>query len=525
MTFKSSLANSMWYLGVLFAFSTLAASTDEISSINKTEVSFSASQNAIKHGSSVDSELAKAHEPSRDESNQQIRQQIRSTQHIIEHANPVDKEQNENPKAPPGDLDNFPFKQMADTFGQQMDDGQENFDEDGSALSSLMEGLFSSAFSPIRLTAGMLSSFSRPKVEFGESDDGKFLVVRLHMSSSNDDSLKKGAQRKVSAAVISSDLLQVHIETINDNMRQRMSNQFSLPKPVARDGMTVSPAEDSTIHIRLRLLKDGERDNTTNDNDDVSNLEPDINELMNTLFGESIHRRLIPLTIGFAPSGTDANDEARGIVEELPSAAHFDRCRHTYADDKLQLRKCLCDVTPMTSRAVCYSKMIAKSMRLAQKMELNGFATTVKNSAHDCVNGTEDKTQCLERVASHVVKYLSHESGSDPSSQKEQIRAALEADDVNVTNFYSTTGFMMLQIIFAAILLSVCFWGGMVYAMRRGWFGNRSGGLLSQLSSALAQRSVCENGNALPTNLDRPGPQKGNSMNVLFRSRSAQKES
>lgn len=391
-----------------------------------------------------------------------------------------------------------------------------------SPFSSLIQDFLASPISPMSSRLGMFSSLLlTPSVDFGQSSDGKFLVVRLQMPKSKEENVQNGAQRKVSAALVASSTLQVHIETTSEE-RSHVSSSYtlSLPAAVSSEGMTITPAEDGTIQIKLRILNtDSNELDDEGRNEDANNDTPfrieSINDILSALLGGSLPP-LAPLTFHVISDAEDG-EESKGVVEELPSPAHFERCRHTFASDKLQLRKCLCDVTPSSGRVVCYSRIIATSVSTARRLNHNDFAISTKKSAYECVNGTEDKTQCLERVASQVLKALSHDSSdSETNSLKEQIKSALETDNVTAMNFYPSAGFVAFQIICAAILLSLCFWGGMVYAMRRGWFGNRSGGLLSHLSSTLVQHAVRPhtNNSNLPTKTEASVSKTGNRMTL-----------
>lgn len=396
-------------------------------------------------------------------------------------------------------------------------------------------------------------AFARPHVEYGKTDDGKYLIAKLSLPKSDDES-SRGAKRNIAYALTSMQSLQVRVETDTGGTRMTSSEEFQLPNPVAKEDMSVITAADGSIHVKMRILSDAEAEkiehaehaaeiNSASQRQAQGDIEgddtnpfggsmrmPDMDEILDSLLGgdnsrsgSGINMRAVaPLIIRFPSFGGNAfssggrqdedgiDDQARqhhqsplnALFEELPSAAHSARCHREHTDDGVQLRKCLCDVTPVKTRAVCYSKMVARSINTARQMDgLSNFASKTRTAAYDCVNGTEDQTQCMERVASSVVKFLSPSrlgggtGGEDvdkvDNRLREQMRQALETDDATASHFITASrGFMALEIVVCAVVLSIAFWVGMVYAMRRGYFGNRSGGLLSHLSSVMTQRSV-----------------------------------
>lgn len=431
-------------------------------------------------------------------------------------------------------------RHQLDSFQQQV------FEHSLSPFSSLMQNLFSGFPS---------GAFARPRVEYGKTDDGKYLIAKLSLPKSDDES-SRGAKRNIAYALTSMQSLQVRVETDTGGTRMTSSEEFQLPNPVAKEDMSVITAADGSIHVKMRILSDTEAEKIERteqaaeingasqrqaqgdiDGDDINPFGgsvrmPDMDEILDSLLGgdnsrsgSGIKMRAVaPLIIRFPSFGGNAlssgssrrqdddsnDDQARqyhqspmnALFEELPSAAHSARCHREHADDRVQLRKCLCDVTPVKTRAVCYSKMVARSINTARQMDgLSDFASKTRAAAYDCVNGTEDQTQCMERVASSVVKFLSpsgHSGGTGgedvdkvDNRLREQMRQALETDDATASHFITASrGLMVLEIVVCAVVLSIAFWVGMVYAMRRGYFGNRSGGLLSHLSSVMTQRSV-----------------------------------
>lgn len=429
-------------------------------------------------------------------------------------------------------------RHQLDSFQQQV------FEHSLSPFSSLMQNLFSGFPS---------GAFARPHVEYGKTDDGKYLIAKLSLPKSDDES-SRGAKRNIAYALTSMQSLQVRVETDTGGTRMTSSEEFQLPNPVAKEDMSVITAADGSIHVKMRILSDTEAEkveraeqaaefNGASQRQAQGDIEgdnanpfggsmrmPDIDEILDSLLGSDNSRSgngiktraVAPLIIRFPSFGGNGlssgvrqdddgiNGQARqrhqsplsALFEELPSAAHSERCHREHADDRVQLRKCLCDVTPVKTRAVCYSKMVARSINTARQMnELSDFASKTRAAAYDCVNGTEDQTQCMERVASSVVNFLSpsgHGGGTGGEDAdkvddrlREQMREALETDDATASHFITASrGFMVLEIVVCAVILSIAFWVGMVYAMRRGYFGNRSGGLLSHLSSVMTQRSV-----------------------------------
>lgn len=403
------------------------------------------------------------------------------------------------------------------------DDSDQPFDGVPGAISpvtSIMQQLFSSMG---RVTDNMLSSFSRPDVDFAPSADGKSLVARLHMAHAASDNEQMGATRRIFVAIIGNDEMRVKMEMHNEGFDTSSIQTYSLPYPVSADGFGITSAEDGTVHVKFRILTEAEREGSEQQAHDARQKDPlsDIEDLARPLL-EKVMQPLVPwpVEIGTHDNMPDKDDpQLAGVGEELPSAAHVGRCKQISSTDKLIFRKCLCDIMPSPSRrAICYADLISTAISTARKMKIDGFATTTKKSAMECVDGEEEKSQCLERVASKVIQVVSDDSSEGGANYlKDKIRYALEKEEALQSDFRPASGMAVVRTLFCALLLSVCFWMGLVVAMRRGWFGNRQGGLLSQLSSVLTQRTTGSKEQGMRIGLDSVGTNPDKSRNHVMK--------
>lgn len=401
-------------------------------------------------------------------------------------------------------------------------------DPDPVALPNLMNDLLSSTLSSFgRFAAGGLLSSQQLKVEFATTDNDTTLVAKIHTPQSSASDVELGAERKISVALDGDSQLNIRVEMQNGPFQTTLTQSETLPRRVSPESIKISPADKGNILIKMKIVN-GTDHPAVSRHSGMSDMDDILNSIMQDLFNPGA----LPgsrLSIGSHGHEFDDNDDdtdsAAGddsklqfernsdgdfntVREHLPSAAHVDRCQKSTSGDKLKYRKCLCDViSSVSDRLVCYTKFVSNVLNEARRLGKNDFATEAKQMAISCTNKNESSTQCMERVASHILKTIG-EDANDMSMQqlRQQMRNVLDNEDAVQGDFYrpSNTMVVMFGIILGAILLSLSFWASMIYAMRRGWFGNRTGGFLSQLSSVLTQTgSLGRNGSSsngdLPT--------------------------
>lgn len=399
------------------------------------------------------------------------------------------------------------------------------------ALPNLMNDFLSSTLSSFgRFAANGLLSPQQLKVEFATSDNDTTLVAKIHAPRSAASDVEQGAERKISVALDGDSQLRITVEMQNGPFQTTLTQIESLPRRVSPDSIKISPANKGDILIRMKIANGTDHSVThrvqNSDADDI------LDSILRDLFNPSAFsgsRLSIPNRD--QEIGADDNDNADSVDddyskpqsdknsrdtntvrEHLPSAAHVDRCQKTTLGDKLKYRKCLCDViSSIQDRLVCYTKFVTSVLSEARRMGKNEFANETKQMAMSCTNDDESNTQCMERVAGHILKVIGDDINDTSMQQlRQQMRNVLENEDAVQGHFSSSSNtiVVMFGVLFGAILLSLAFWASMIFAMRRGWFGNRTGGLLSQLSSVLAQggslgRSGASSHGDLPTSRSR----------------------
>lgn len=368
------------------------------------------------------------------------------------------------------------------------------------------------------------------KVEFAVLDNDTTLVAKVHAPHSAASDVQQGAERKISVALEGDSRLNIRVELQNGPFQTTMTQTEILPRRVSPDSIKISPADKGDILIRMKITHDTHhvvsRHIENSDMDDI------FKSMLQDLFDPSVFvgsRLKNPIhDHDLDDDEDDPRDEAHAerkshseklsardssfVREHLPSAAHVDRCQKSTSGDKLKYRKCLCDVVSSVSqRLICYTKFVSSVLSEARRLGKTDFATKTKEMAVACTNNNESNAQCMERVAAHVLETVDDDTTDVSMHQlRQQMRNALENEDSIQAVFFtpSNTVGVILGVLVGAIFLSLAFWAGMILAMRRGWFGNRTGGFLSQLSSVLAQSgTLARNGSStsgdLPTSRSR----------------------
>lgn len=406
-------------------------------------------------------------------------------------------------------------------------------DPDPVALPNVMNDLLSSTLSSFgRFAAGGLLSSQQLKVEFAMTDNDTTLVAKIHTPQSSASDVELGAERKISVALDGDSQLNIRVEMQNGPFQTTLTQSEVLPRRVSPESIKISPADKGNILIKMKIVNGTDHHRVASRHSEMSDMDDILSSIMQDLFnpGALPRSRLSIVSHGHEFDDNDDTDSAAGddskpqfegnndnnfntVREHLPSAAHVDRCQKSTSGDKLKYRKCLCDViSSVPDRLVCYTKFVSNVLNEARRLKKTDFATETKQMAISCTNNNESSTQCMERVASHILKTIGEDANDTGMQQlRQQMRNVLDNEDAVQGDFFrpSNTVVVMFGIISGAILLSLAFWASMVYAMRRGWFGNRTGGFLSQLSSVLAQGgSLRRNGSSsngdLPTSRSWP---------------------
>lgn len=374
--------------------------------------------------------------------------------------------------------------------------------------------MLSSALSSFgQISSGGLFSSGRPRVQFAKSEDGSILLAKVVMPQSSSSNVQKGAERNVFVSVNEHSQLELRVEMQNGPFQSTFNQVVSLPHRVSKDSVKISPAENGDILIRMNII--GSDTGISNlsrhsGNSDLQDQNP-LNALNAAQFlqlfdsmqnsAQTDHDQSDYPGSAKGQAETDPDlskpflgEKDHAVQQQLPSAAHVERCHAINGKDELKYQKCLCDVLSSSSQQlVCYTKFASNAINEARRVHKDDFAIKLKEMAIKCTNTSESSTQCMERLASHIItSVLENINDTEMVQLREKLRRALENDDmIGRDAFQSSNTFgIILGAVLGAILLSACFWGGMVYAMRRGWFGHRVGGLLSHLSSALTQTNL-----------------------------------
>eukprot|EP00177_Eucheuma_denticulatum_P008793 GFKZ01015973.1.p1 GENE.GFKZ01015973.1~~GFKZ01015973.1.p1 ORF type:complete len:415 (-),score=59.18 GFKZ01015973.1:911-2155(-) len=348
-------------------------------------------------------------------------------------------------------------------------------------LPRVMDGMIESALSSFdRAAGGLLAGLSDTKIEFGNSDDGSHLVVRLHMPDpEKTQSDSPSVKRRVHAAVLGLSHLRIKIEAHADGFTSSSTQTIALPAKVSADDIDISSKADGTVHISLRILTKEEADKETFDQQQVQDDSPSL--------------ITFPIAGRFFPALFARDDDAgppADLVQEIPSSDGIENCKGQHHNERLLISKCLCDALEGTdSRAVCYGNLISKSVSMARRLGRDDFATSVKHHAIECANGVENKVECLNGVAKHITEYLYTQRGSKDREDDltDRIRQAIESEDDGPSNFQSSTGTLIGKLVFLSLILFVLFWMIVLLTSRRQLFGSGGVSPFSRLSSVLTQ--------------------------------------
>lgn len=369
-------------------------------------------------------------------------------------------------------------------------------DETALHLPPLMKHMLASALSGMdRASGGLLSELKSNSVEFAYSKDGRTLIARLHIPSSHSGGEAKEANRKLYVAILGQSHMRVRTEMMNGPFRTSSVHTIRLPVRVSSDGVTISPAPDGSVHVRMSVLQDGQTRRDGEEGESESDGTDDPSEAIRSFFQRQLGMPMLPVLISRRIPEI-SKESGKEAIEEIPSSMNILRCRQEYGDDALRRRNCLCGVTPSLERkAVCYAELISKCVRIARRLKMDDFATSTKHIALDCAEKQEEKTKCLGEVAGQVIERLGSEGGGGENENekvdtlKDQIRTAIEREDNGPSNFQPSVLGILLRLLLIGMLLVLFFGCGLIYILRNRVIGNRAQGMVNQLTSVLAQSS------------------------------------
>lgn len=322
-------------------------------------------------------------------------------------------------------MDNLAAGALSSLFGE--------LEGPGLHLPSVMDGMFGSALSSLdRAAGGLLSSLAEMKIDFGQSEDKKQLIARLHLPDSGNTDSNTAAPKKIHAAVLGQSHLRIKVETTTPEGFTTITTQtIALPSKVDREGMDITSKADGTVHITMRILTP----------DEAKKAEEHVSQGM-----ESDRMPMMPFP-RFFPALFDRSimdSKPIDFSREIPSPMGTQACRERHGHEKLLVSKCLCDATEdPESRAVCYGNLISKSVSMARRLGKDDFATNAKHDAMECANNVSDKVACLNAVAEKIVSYLYNRNGGAKGEEKvfaERIRQAIESEDEGPSDFHTSAG-------------------------------------------------------------------------------------
>lgn len=360
-------------------------------------------------------------------------------------------------------------------------------EESAFQLPQIMDKFLSSAVSSMdRVSHGMLSEFTGPNVQFAKSEDGANLIAKLQIPTPGHEDDQQTGPRRLSVGIVARRHLRIRLETTFQGFQKTSIHTIGLPVHVSKDGVGIKSQEDGSVHIIMRILQEPVNDDADEGSDESGNG-----------FGSFFERRVKqPLFVNMFGRGTN-NESEDGLeaTEELPSEEDVLRCRIKHREDRLRVKKCMCDATPSkSSKAVCYGSLISKAVSLSRRLGMDDFATSAKHSAIECADGHEIALECLEKIAGHVVDTLYTRKGSgNADDMKQRIRTAIESEDDGPSEFQSSLGMRVAK---ASILLTFMLLFGTFafYAFRKVVFGRQRASWPMRLSSVLSQTGPSNEG-------------------------------
>lgn len=341
-----------------------------------------------------------------------------------------------------------------------------------------------------RFSGGLLSSLTGPEIDFAKTDNGTHLIARIHLPDHSIQSDHNDAKRYLSIAILGNQHMRMKLETRSGNFFHSSTHTIPLPEPVKRTDVTMQTMPDGTIHAFLEILNENE-----NQLSDSSTAHTSIKE--NTISQPDSHQgRWLPSFL--QPPQLDP--EVKDSVEELPPASDVVNCLTKFADSKLLVKKCNCDVIPsLNSRSVCYGKLISRSINMARKLGWDDFATSAKHMAIECTNNS-DQTNCLERVLKGITDALIQQK--DPHAVNDPVagivREAIESQDDGPSDFQPSPIIFIIRLFFAISFVILCLvFVGICLLRKR--TTQRS---IAQLSSVLTQSIETKKSGRNPCGVD-----------------------
>lgn len=313
----------------------------------------------------------------------------------------------------------------------------------------------SKAFSSVdRMSSGLLSGLAGPNIDFAKTEDGKRLIARLRLPPTPNKEGEDAIPPKLSVAVLGRSHLRVKLNIKRDGFQSISEHTYGLPAYVSSEGVAVTPQDDGTVHVSLRILKEANAITNSGDGENES-----LEQKMGSFMDQRIRNPLFPILIHRDSREIDSDDE---VVEELPRPEEVDRCRAQHANDKMLRKECICDITRSSSaRAVCYGSLISKAVSVARRLGMHDFATNAKHHAIECADGHTDAVECLQRVASELLASLHKKDAAAKSTVEDRVRAAIESEDDGPSNFgpsYGTVVSFLLIVFVVAMFIYGALW-------------------------------------------------------------------
>lgn len=300
-----------------------------------------------------------------------------------------------------------------------------------------------------RASGGLISSLTGPEIDFAKTDNGTHLIARIHLPDHSIQTNHNDAKRYLSIAILGRQHMRMKIETRSGNFFHSSTHTIPLPEAVERTNVTIQTMPDGTIHAFLKII-DGNENQISNSSitTHTSIKENNIHQ------PESLQRHWLPSFFQASQLDTEVKDS----IEELPPTSDVVNCHTKFAKSKLLVKKCNCDVIPsLNSRAICYGKLISRSINTARKLGWDDFATSAKHMAIECTNNN-DQTNCLEQVLKGITDALIQQK--DPHAVNNPVagvvREAIESQDDGPSDFQPSPITFIFRLFFAIFLVILC---------------------------------------------------------------------